>query len=112
MAGMTEGFAELVAERFKALGEPMRLRLLNALRGGEQSVGALVEATGAGQANVSKHLQVLHRHGFVERRKEGVVTWYRIADARVFDLCEMVCEPLRLDVEQKRRILGAPARRR
>jgi len=85
---------ELVAERFQMLAEPMRLRLLNQLREGEKSVGKLVEATDARQANVSRHLGALLSHGLVRRRKEGVFVYYRIADPTIFDLCELVCDSL------------------
>ena len=81
----------LVAERFKALAEPVRLRLLECLRGGERSVGELVETTGLGQANVSKHLQLLHTLGFVTRRKEGLHVYYALGDQSVFELCDMMC---------------------
>ena len=82
---------DMIAERFKALGEPARLRILNALRGGEMSVNQLVDATGLGQANTSKHLRILHAHGFVARRKEGLHTYYALADKDVFALCDIVC---------------------
>ena len=62
---------ERVAERFRVLGEPMRIRLLEAMREGEMSVKDLQEATGASQQNVSQHLGVLLRAGIVDRRKEG-----------------------------------------
>jgi len=103
--------ATIIAERFRTLGEPMRLKILHALRDGEQSVGGLVEAVGAGQANVSKHLQLLLREGFVERRKDGVTVYYRIADPRVFELCDMVCGGVRDEVREKSRVLGAGRRR-
>ncbi len=105
MLELNDQNAALVAERFRTLGEPMRLRLLAALRDGEHSVSELVEATGAGQANVSKHLQLLHRMGFVQRRKEGTQARYRIADPNVFRLCELVCGGMREDLEAKRRLL-------
>jgi DNA-binding transcriptional ArsR family regulator len=92
---MTDQFTpemmELVAERFKALAEPARLHLLSRLRNGEMAVGELVDATGFGQANVSKHLQVLHAAGFVTRRKEGLFTYYALADRNVFKLCDLMC---------------------
>ncbi len=59
---------ELIAGRFRLLGEPMRIRLLERLREGEATVGELVEATGAGQQNVSKHLGVLLQGSVVSRR--------------------------------------------
>jgi ArsR family transcriptional regulator len=85
-----EAFA-LIAARFRALAEPMRLKILHALGDREVSVGELVEATGAGQANVSKHLGVLLDAHLVVRRKEGLNVLYRVADESVFDLCDAVC---------------------
>jgi DNA-binding transcriptional ArsR family regulator len=82
-----------LADRFKALAEPNRLAILSTLHGGELSVGALVGVTGLGQANVSKHLDVLRRHGFVERRKDGLNAIYRIADREVFRICDVMCPP-------------------
>jgi ArsR family transcriptional regulator len=105
MHSLTPELTELVAERFRALGEPMRLRLLNALRGGELGVSELVEETGATQANVSKHLQVLHRLGFVQRRKEGTAAFYSLADPDVFKLCDLVCGGARARVKDQQRIL-------
>lgn len=82
---------ELIAARFRMLSEPMRLRLLNTLRDHEMSVGELVEQTGAGQANVSKHLGMLLDSGLVARRREGNLVYYRIADESIFTLCDVVC---------------------
>lgn len=96
---------ELVAERFKALGEPTRLRILNALRAGEKTVSELMEETGLGQANVSKHLQMLHSLGFVERRKEGLYVYYRLADESVFQLCDIVCGRLAAEADARGRML-------
>ena len=92
---------ELVAGRFKALSEPVRLRLLNVLMQGEHTVGQLVEASGSGQANVSKHLAVLREAGMVGTRKEGLSTVCFIADDIVKDLCEMMCSRLREEMENK-----------
>jgi DNA-binding transcriptional ArsR family regulator len=69
---LTADAIRLIADRFKVLAEPARLEILNRLRSGERSVTELVAETGLGQANLSKHLQLLHTHGFVARRKEGV----------------------------------------
>jgi DNA-binding transcriptional ArsR family regulator len=85
---------ELIAGRFKVLAEPLRLRLLNALRDGERTVTELMQETGAGQANVSRHLALMYRHGMVDRRKEGLHVYYRITDPAVFELCELVCGSL------------------
>lgn len=81
---------ERIATRFKVLAEPMRLRLLNELHAGECTVTELCERTCAGQANVSKHLGVLRRHGLVTRRREGLHARYRIADDTTFVLCDVL----------------------
>jgi DNA-binding transcriptional ArsR family regulator len=84
-----------LAERFKALAEPNRLAILSTLHAGELSVGELVDTTGLGQANVSKHLDVLRRYGFVARRKDGLNVFYRVADEDVFRICDIMCRPAR-----------------
>jgi DNA-binding transcriptional ArsR family regulator len=96
----------LVAERFQALAEPARLAILQELRRGEQTVGALVDATGLGTANVSKHLQLLHAAGFVTRRKEGLYVYYGMADDDVFRLCDIMCGRLSAEAEHRRRVLA------
>jgi DNA-binding transcriptional ArsR family regulator len=80
-----------VAEYFRALSEPLRLKILNALRDKAYNVGELTELLDCSQANVSKHLATLMRHGFVERSAQGTNAFYRIADPRVYQLCELVC---------------------
>lgn len=80
-----------VAEYFRALSEPLRLKILNALRDKAYNVGQLTELLDCSQANVSKHLATLMRHGFVERSAQGTNAFYRIADPRVYQLCELVC---------------------
>jgi DNA-binding transcriptional ArsR family regulator len=92
---LPEPLAELIAQRFRVLGEPMRIKLLDQLRSGDASVGQLRAALGASQQNVSKHLGVLHQAGLVSRTKDGTSTRYAIADESVFELCEHVCGGLR-----------------
>ena len=82
---------ELIARRFRVLGEPMRIRLLDRLRAGEATVNELAEALDASQQNVSKHLTVLADVGILGRRKEGTYVYYRIIDDGVFTLCDEVC---------------------
>ena len=97
---------ELIAERFRVIGEPLRIKLLDRLRSGEASVGELTEALGAGQQNVSRHLGVLHAAGIVSRRKQGTRVLYGIADRSVFDLCEAVCGSLQQSVSELAELLG------
>ena len=92
---LPDPLVELIAQRFRVIGEPMRIKLLDRLRDGPATVGGLVEALDASQQNVSKHLGVLHRAGIVSRAKEGTSVRYAIADDTVFALCEQVCGGLR-----------------
>jgi len=96
---------ELVAERFKALGEPARLQILQTLRGDERTVSELVEETGLGQANVSKHLQLLHSLGFVERRKEGLYVYYRLAGEHIFRMCDLMCGRIEEEADRRQETL-------
>jgi DNA-binding transcriptional ArsR family regulator len=98
---------DLVARRFRLLGEPMRIRILDALRGGERTVGELADELGASQQNVSKHLTALHDGGVVRRRKSGNYVVYAIDDASIFALCEIVCGGLQTRVADLARLLGA-----
>ena len=84
-----------VAERFKVLAEPARLTVLNTLRAGPRSVSELIDDTGLSQANLSKHLQLLHAHGFVSRQRQGLFTIYALADRSVFELCDIMCGQLK-----------------
>jgi DNA-binding transcriptional ArsR family regulator len=88
---LPDDLVELIARRFRVLGEPMRIRLLDQLRNGEATVGELSEALSASQQNVSKHLAVLSDAGILGRRKERNYVYYRIVDEGVFTLCEDVC---------------------
>ena len=82
---------ELVARRFRMLGEPQRLRILQVLESGEKAVSQIVETLQGNQPNISKHLQALNEAGLVGRRREGNSIFYSIADPVVFKLCELVC---------------------
>ncbi len=93
-----DDFFEQVARRFRTLGEPVRLSLLNVLQThGERTVQELVAATEQSQANVSKHLSILLREGMVERRQEGLYAYYRIADPTIASLCLLVCSRLQAE---------------
>ena len=102
---LPEPLVDLVAARFRVLGEPMRIRLLDHLRDGDATVGELQEAVGASQQNVSKHLGVLLNAGIVSRTKDGTSSRYAIADQGVFELCDLVCGGLRRQVAELDAIL-------
>jgi ArsR family transcriptional regulator len=83
---------EQVARRFKLLGDPVRLRILNYLHTcAEASVQQIVDATGQSQANVSKHLRALLGESLVDRRKDGLYVFYHVADPTLSALCMLVC---------------------
>jgi DNA-binding transcriptional ArsR family regulator len=107
---LPDDLVELIAQRFRVLGEPMRIKLLDRLREGEASVQELAEATEASQQNVSKHLGVLLQSGIVGRRKEGNFAYYSIADEGVFALCEDVCGSLAEQLESLREVVAAGGR--
>ena len=88
---LTEAMTEVVARRFRALGEPTRLRILQSLEDGEKPVSDIVEILEASQPNISKHLKALCQEGLVNRRREGLNICYSIADPMVFKLCELIC---------------------
>lgn len=96
---------KLIAERFKVLSEPARLEILNSLRDGEMTVSDLVDTTGLGQANLSKHLQLLLAHNFVARRKDGLFAYYSLADRDVFKLCDLMCGRLASEVAVRRKVV-------
>jgi DNA-binding transcriptional ArsR family regulator len=106
---LPEPLIELVAQRFRVLGEPMRIRLLDRLRDGEATVGELQEALGASQQNVSKHLGILHAAGMVSRAKDGTRVVYAISDPEVFALCEQVCGGVRRQLSRLGAILQPTA---
>ncbi len=104
---LTPEMLTLIAERFKVLSEPARLQILNCLRKRELTVSGIVEETGLGQTNVSKHLQLLHSQGFVARRKDGLYVYYALANQQVFRLCEIVCDSLGAELTARRRLLAS-----
>ena len=79
---------EVKAGLFRVLGHPARVRIIELLRGGERSVGALQEGLGLESGATSQHLAALRRVGLVESRREGTSVYYRASDERVFELLE------------------------
>ncbi len=104
---LSQAMLDQVAERFKALAEPNRLSLLQALQEGELAVGDLVTRTGLSLANASKQLQQLHAAGFIQRRKDGLFVFYRLSDMDVMTLCDLMCGRVTRDVKAQERALRA-----
>jgi DNA-binding transcriptional ArsR family regulator len=103
---LPEALVELIAQRFRVIAEPMRIRLLDALRDGPMTINELTEALGASQQNVSKHIGVLAQAGIVAREKDGNRVRCSIADETIFELCELVCGGLRQQVAELDQLLA------
>jgi DNA-binding transcriptional ArsR family regulator len=107
---LPDALVERIAERFRVIGEPVRIRLLEQLLEGEVSVGDLSAALGASQQNVSKHLGILLRAGIVGRRKDGTSSYYRIVDSSVMALCEQVCGSVQRELSELTAAIAGGAR--
>jgi DNA-binding transcriptional ArsR family regulator len=106
---LPSALVELIAQRFRVIGEPMRIRLLDHLRAGPATVSDLGDALETSQQNVSKHLGVLLQAGIVSREKRGNHAIYSIADPSVFELCEQVCGGLRRRIDELEGVVPAEA---
>jgi len=101
MEGLSDEALTQVAQYFQALAEPTRLRILNTLRVGERNVGELAEECACSTANVSRHLSLLAKHGLVTREGRGTAVYYRIADPKIYALCDLVCGNIARQFEQR-----------
>lgn len=101
MSKLTASALVQVADYFKVLSELSRLQVLCTLKSGSKNVSEVMDATGLGQANVSKHLKILAQAGIVTRQPQGVSVYYQIADPLIFDLCELVCQSLEIRLQEQ-----------
>jgi len=97
----------LMADFFKVLSEVSRLQIVCTLKTGSKNVTEIIEATGLGQANVSKHLKILTQAGIASRQQQGPNVYYQIANPFVFELCDLVCDSLSVQFEQQTQRLQA-----
>jgi ArsR family transcriptional regulator len=95
-----------IADYFKVLSEVSRLQILNCLRSGAMNVTELADATGLGQANLSKHLKMLTQAGILSRQPRGVSVYYEISDPMIFELCELVCDRIGERLQQQAKTIG------
>ncbi|ACK67659.1 transcriptional regulator, ArsR family [Rippkaea orientalis PCC 8801] len=91
----------MIADFFKVLSEVSRLQIVCSLKSGEKNVTQIIEITGLGQANVSKHLKLLTQAGIVTRTQQGVNVVYAIANPLVFPLCDLVCNSIAAQLQQQ-----------
>jgi DNA-binding transcriptional ArsR family regulator len=94
----------LKAELCKTFADAKRLIILNELRGGEKSVGELASAIGFGHAIVSRQLGILREKGVVKYRREGTTVFYRIADPKIIEACDLVHQILINRIEENREV--------
>ena len=106
---LPDALVELIAQRFRVIGEPMRIRVLDALRDGPLTINELTEALDASQQNVSKHVAVLAQAGIVARQKDGNRVRCSITDESVFELCELVCGGVRQRIAELEGLLSVDA---
>lgn len=109
LTALSDRARERIAERFRALSEPMRLRILERLFRSPASVGEILASVGGTQANVSKHLALLHAGGLLQRRREGLKTVYSIADPTLEKICAIVCDAVTREARDEARELGSAA---
>jgi DNA-binding transcriptional ArsR family regulator len=86
------GLWELQADICQTLANPKRLQILNLLKWGELSAGALVQALGVAKANLSQHLSVMRQKGILATRREGTTIYYRLALPQIIEACEIMRE--------------------
>lgn len=107
-AAPPEALVHEMAGFLKALADPMRLKILHALRAGELRGTDLLPTVGGSQPNLSRHLAILKAAGVLACRRDGTAIWWRIADTGVFRVCDVVCHSLdRALRERERHLTGA-----
>ena len=74
----------------RALGDPKRLCVLESLAGGEASVGELAGRVSCQVPNMSQHLAVLRSAGIVAASRDGSTVYYRLADPRIIEACQLL----------------------
>jgi DNA-binding transcriptional ArsR family regulator len=95
----------MIAEFFKMLSEVSRLEIVCALKKGPLTVSRIIEVTGLGQANVSKHLKLLTNAQILSRQQQGVNVVYEISNPIIFPLCDLVCNSLVNQIHYQNQVL-------
>jgi DNA-binding transcriptional ArsR family regulator len=97
---------QIKAEFFRALGHPIRVRVLELLRDGEMKVGDLQTELEIDSSGASQHLSAMRRQGLLDARKEGTSVYYRVRDPRVFQLLEVARQVIGSRLEETNALLG------
>jgi DNA-binding transcriptional ArsR family regulator len=95
----------LKADFFRVLGHPARVRILQILRDGEQTVGALQSALELDSGGTSQHLTALRKQGLVTSRREGTSVYYSVKDERILELLELAKAIITAALEDNRALL-------
>lgn len=82
------------AQVCQMLGHPRRLEIINALRDGEMAAGELAVSLGISKANLSQHLALMQQRGVVVSRREGLHVYYRIANPKIMQACDLMRQVL------------------
>jgi len=90
---------ERAATLFGVMSAPMRLKIISCLCDGEQNVSYLLEKIVTTQPNMSQHLNTLYKAGVLDKRREGVQIYYRIANEQIVNLCRAVCVQIEEEAE-------------
>lgn len=103
---MTPTLQDFKAELFRTLANPLRIRILEALReAGSLNVGEIQQRVGAEPSNVSQHLGIMRGRGLLVARREGTTVWYAVADAQVFGLLDAARSMFEAQLAARRQVL-------
>jgi ArsR family transcriptional regulator len=87
---MQDTLRQFKADFFQALAHPTRIAIVEQLRNGELSAGALIERLGVEQANVSQHLGVLRAKNILVNRKAGNQVFYSVRDPLIIEVLDLM----------------------
>lgn len=107
---MNQPLHRFKAEVFKALGHPLRIKILETLRTGEVSVADLLRQLEVEPSTASQQLGVLRSRGLVESRRQGSSVYYRLRDPLVADLLELARAMFNNHVVDVQQLLAAQIR--
>ena len=89
---LSQQYIQPLADVFKVLGDPTRLRILRVLMNQEVCVRDIADELGMGQSAVSHQLRILRDARLVQFRRDGKTVYYSLADAHVFTLLDVGLE--------------------
>jgi len=102
---MARDIAEMEARILRALSNPIRIRIVEFLKGGEKCVCEIYPELGVEQSNLSRHLSVMKSAGIISDRRQGINIYYSVTDGRIFNLLDLVSEILKSQLERDRELI-------